>query len=323
MEDATKQTNLSAFSEIPVIDLSHANDPAERADLARQVVSTAEQIGFMYVVGHGISRDILDGVFSMSEKFFDRPEEEKRKIHITKSNAFRGYLGLLEKGDTDPSFKGNNLEAFHCSEEVPSDSSELKGASQLRGPNQWPEAPQDFREIVYSYYHRTYQVGLVLLELLAEGLNQPTDTFTRHYKRSISQLRLLKYAQIDDPNVELLARSHCDTGVITILSQDHTGGLQVLNKTGEWIAAPPIPGSYIINIGNTLQYWSGGRFTSTNHRVTNRGGAPRFSVPFFMTPDFDTYVKPLGKEDDLNTPAFHVGSAMLETYTRIWPSPPS
>jgi isopenicillin N synthase-like dioxygenase len=314
------QTQLASFEEIPVVDISGAGDPKRRPDLVKQVVSTAEQVGFMYVVGHGIGDDIMDGVFDKSREFFDLPDSEKRKVHITKSPHYRGYLGVMEKGDTDPTFKGNNLEAFHCAAELPLDHPDVKARLPLRGPNLWPEAPNDFQSVVYTYYQRTYQVGITLLELFAEGLGQPSDFFTRHYKRSISQLRLLRYPQIDDPNVELLARSHCDTGMITILSQDSTGGLQVLNKAGKWVAAPPIKGSYIINIGNTLQFWTAGRFSSTHHRVANRGGVPRFSIPFFATPDYETVVRPIGSESDPESRAFHVGEEMAGTYRRIWPS---
>ncbi len=314
------QTKLAAFNEVPIVDISGANDPQKRPALVKEVISVAEQVGFMYVVGHGIGDDIMDGIFDMSRNFFDLPDAEKRRIHITKSPEYRGYLGLLEKGNTDPTFKGNNLEAFHCAMELAADDPDVKAGMPLRGPNLWPDAPAGFRDIVYSYYERTFKVGTTLLELFAEGLGQPTDFFTRHYRHSLAQLRLLRYAQIDDPKVELLARSHCDTGMITILSQDDTGGLQVLNKAGEWIPAPPVRGAYIINIGNTLQFWSGGRFSSTNHRVANRGGVPRFSIPFFMTPDYDTVVRPLGMENDANAPTFHVGEEMMGTYRRIWPS---
>jgi len=315
------QSKLAAFEHIPVVDIGSAHDPAKRADLARQVVTVAEEVGFMYIVGHGIGDDILDGVFDMSRQFFELPDAEKRKIHISKSPRYRGYLGLLEKGSTDPSFKGNNLEAFHCGTELGETHPDVQAGMPLRGPNLWPSAPNGFRDTVYSYYERTYGVGTTLLELLAEGLGHPTDTFLKYYDHSVSQLRLLRYAQIDDPKVELLARSHCDTGVITILSQDQTGGLEVLNKNGEWIAAPPVKGSYIINIGNTLQFWTKGRFSSTNHRVANRGGVPRFSIPFFMTPDFDAVLKPLGSDNDPDAPTFSVGEEMLNTYKRIWPSP--
>ncbi len=314
------QTKLAAFDEIPIIDIAGASDPAQRPQLVKRIVSVAEQIGFMYVVGHGIGDAILDGIFEKSRQFFDLPQSRKRQIHITGSPQYRGYLGLLEKGDTDPTFKGNNLEAFHCAEELSADHPDVTAGMPLRGPNLWPDAPEGFRDIVYAYYARTFQVGITLLELLAEGLGQPSDFFSRHYRHNLAQLRLLRYAQIDDPAVELLARSHCDTGMITILTQDDTGGLQVLNKAGQWIAAPPVKGSYIINIGNTLQFWTGGRFSSTNHRVANRGGVPRFSIPFFMTPSYDTVVRPLGSEDDPAAPTFHVGKEMVATYRRIWPS---
>jgi isopenicillin N synthase-like dioxygenase len=315
------ESRLAAFEHIPIVDIACARDPARRADLATEVVSVAEEVGFMYIVGHGIGDDILDGVFDMSRRFFDLPDAQKRRIHISRSPHYRGYLGLLEKGNTDPSFKGNNLEAFHCATELEETHPDVQAGLPLRGPNLWPAAPDGFRDTVYSYYERTYQVGATLLELLAEGLGQPTDAFLKYYDHSVSQLRLLRYAQIDDPKVELLARSHCDTGVITILSQDQTGGLEVLNRDSEWIAAPPVKGSYIINIGNTLQFWTGGRLSSTHHRVANRGGAPRFSIPFFMTPDFDAVLKPLGSDDDPDAPTFRVGKEMLNTYRRIWPSP--
>ncbi len=317
------QSHLAAFDQVPIVDISGASDPAKRAALAKHVVEVAEQVGFMYIVGHGIGDDILDGVFDMSRQFFDLPDAEKRKIHISGSPHYRGYLGLLEKGDTDPTFKGNNLEAFHCASELDESHPDVKAGLPLRGANLWPPAPDGFQQIVYSYYERTCKVGETLLELLAEGLGQPSDTFLKYYQHHVSMLRLLRYAQIDDPKVELLARNHCDTGVITILSQDQTGGLEVLNKSGDWIAAPPIKGSYIINIGNTLQFWTGGRFSSTNHRVANRGGVPRFSIPFFMTPDYDAVIKPLGREDDPDAPTFSVGGEMLSTYKRIWPSRPA
>ena len=310
------QENLSAFTEVPVIDISGAHDPARRGGLAKEMVKVAQEVGFMYIVGHGIDQKVIDGVFDMSSHFFDLPDAEKRKIHITKSKAYRGYLGLLEKGN-DPTFKGNNLEAFHCAEEAPGD--ELP--SPLRGKNLWPERPENFREVVYSYFQSGYRLGETLLELLAEGLGEPTDTFLKRYKRSLSYLRLLRYAQIDDPSVHLLARPHYDTGVITILAQDPTGGLEVLNKAGDWIPAPPVRGSFIINIGRTLQLWSGGRFTATRHHVINRGGVPRYSMPIFMTPDYDTIVTPLGAEVTADTPSFNVGVEQHLTYQRIWPPP--
>lgn len=310
------QDKLSAFTEVPIVDISGAHDPSRRPALAEEMVKVARDVGFMYIVGHGIDQKLIDDVFGMSKKFFALPDEEKRRIHLTKSKAYRGYLGLRERGN-DPTFKGNNLEAFHCAEEVPDD----EAPSPLRSKNLWPERPDNFRNVVYSYFQNGYQLGETLLALLAEGLGEPSDTFLKHYDRNISYLRLLRYAQIDDPSVKLLARPHYDTGVITILAQDPSGGLEVLNKTGDWIPAPPVEGSFIINIGRTLQMWSGGRLTATCHHVLNRGGSYRYSMPIFMTPSYDTVVTPLGAEITGDTPTFKVGEEQLATYQRIWPAP--
>ncbi|MCR0984921.1 isopenicillin N synthase family dioxygenase [Roseomonas populi] len=316
----TDASRLAAFDAVPVIDIASAEDPAQRPALARRMTRAAEEVGFIYITGHANSPQQLDAVFDQGRAFFDLPDDEKRRVDLRKSPHFRGYLGLLERGN-DPTFKGNYLEAFHVAQDLPPDHPDVGARMPLRGPNLWPAEPVGFRQVVYSYFLNTYGVGITLLELFAEGMGLPTDFFTRHYARSIAQLRLLRYPQQDDPSVELLARAHRDTGVITLLYQDDTGGLEVENKAGEWIAAPPMRGAYIINIGNTLQFWSGGRLTSTNHRVRNRGsGAPRYSLPFFMTPDYDTAVRAIGTEGDADAPSFHVGDQMLRTYRRIWPS---
>jgi isopenicillin N synthase-like dioxygenase len=306
------------FDSIPIIDIAPGQD---RAALARRITAAAESVGFIYITGHRNTPATLRAVIDQARAFFDLPEAEKRRIHISGSPQYRGYLGLLERGN-DPSFKGNYLEAFHCAEDLAPDHPDVLAGLPLRGPNLWPAAPAGFRETVYGYFRDTYAVGTTLLELMAEGLGLPTDHFTRHYAHNIAQLRLLRYAQQDDPTVELLARPHFDTGIITLLYQDDTGGLEVMNKAGQWIPAPPVEGAYIINIGNTLQFWTGGRLASTNHRVRNLGsGAPRFSLPFFMTPDYDTAVRAMGTEADPQAETFHVGAEMLRTYRRIWPAP--
>jgi isopenicillin N synthase-like dioxygenase len=308
------------FEAIPVIDISAAGDPGARAELSRRITRAAEDIGFIYITGHRNTPDMLNTVIAQARAFFDLPEAEKRKIDLKTSPYYRGYLGLLEKGD-DPTFKGNYLEAFHCGVELAPDHPDIRAGMPLRGPNLWPAEPVGFRNVVYSYFLNTFDVGRTLLELMAEGLGEPTDFFTRHYEHNIAQLRLLRYPQQDDPSVELLARPHFDSGIITLLYQDDTGGLEVMNKAGKWIEAPPVAGAYIINIGNTLQFWTGRRLSSTNHQVRNRGsGAARFSMPFFMTPDYETTIRAIGTENDPNAEAYHVGEAMLRTYRRIWPS---
>lgn len=81
---------------------------------------------------------------------------------------------------------------------------------------------------------------------------------------------------------------HSDYGCVTLLLADDTrGALQVRGKDGGWIAADPVPGMYVVNIGDMLELWTGGRWRSTRHRVVHGGGGYRVSVPFFWEPDWD------------------------------------
>lgn len=311
---------LASFSEIPRIDIAASGDAALRPRLAAALVGAAEEVGFMYVTGHGIDPDLLDAVFEQARAFFALPIAARRRIGLEHSTQFRGYMGVLAEG-TDPSHVGNILEAFQCHEELAPDHPDVVAGLPLRGPNQWPDGLPGFRDVTLAYFEETRRLGFRLLELLAEGLGQPSDFFARHYERPLGQLRLLRYPPQEriDESGRIGVRAHADAGVITILTQDDTGGLEVMNKDGAWIAAPPLRHAYLINIGNTLQFWSGGRMSSTRHRVINCSGTYRYSVPFFMNPDYETIVRPLGRESDPDAPRLHAGEELLATYRRLWP----
>jgi len=134
-----------------------------------------------------------------------------------------------------------------------------------------------------------------LLDGFALGLGLPAGHFRPWFREPLTQLRLLHYPPqpADAGAVHLGVEAHTDPGVFTILAQDDTGGLEVRNRVGDWIAAPPIAGSFVVNIGDMMQRWTNGRFVSTPHRVGNRGATGRISVPFFANPDYEAVVEPL------------------------------
>jgi len=149
----------------------------------------------------------------------------------------------------------------------------------------------------------------------------------------MSMMRLLHYPpqEPNEPGDHIGVRPHTDNGVFTILSQDETGGLEILGKSGEWIAVPPIPGSFVINVGEMMKLWSDGIFLSTPHRVVNRSGRERYSVPYFLMPDYDVLIEPLVKNTgEVNEPILHnttlrgerlsCGEILSRVWTRIWPS---
>ncbi len=98
--------------------------------------------------------------------------------------------------------------------------------------------------------------------------------------------------------MHLGARAHTDTNAFTILAQDSNGGLEVRNRAGDWVGIPPIDGTFVVNVGEVLKVWTDGVFSSTLHRVINRSGNRRYSIPFFMYPSYDAVIQPLIKNPD-------------------------
>ena len=137
-------------------------------------------------------------------------------------------------------------------------------------------------------------------------------------------LKLNHYPPQDaPPDADIIGvRSHTDYGAFTILWQDDLGGLEILNKSGEWVVVPPMPDSFVINIGDMMQVWSNGRFSSTSHRVINRSGRDRYSIPMFVQPDYDTVIEPLIGAKDAEAPRYTSGERQLADHKRIWPSWP-
>ena len=161
-----------------------------------------------------------------------------------------------------------------------------------------------------------------LLEAISLILGQERGWLGERFGRPLTQMRLLHYwpQPVEVANM-IGARPHQDTSFITILLQDDAGGLEVQRPDGEWIAAPPRPDMFVVNVGELLQLVTAGAFAAAMHRVVNRSGVDRYSVPFFCTPNYDAVLAPL--------PAFapaaeaaplHVGERMLQFYRGLWPS---
>ena len=171
--------------------------------------------------------------------------------------------------------------------------------------------------------------------LFALGLGLPEDKFDEYFHKPMLMLRLLHYPPQapDESGDHIGTRPHTDTGCFTILAQDQIGGLEILTKSGEWVFVPPLPGSYVVNIGEMMKAWTDGIFASTPHRVVNRYGAERYSVPFFVNPDYDAIFRPLIRNPDpVEAPKLHstidtdkdikCGDWMVQLYSRIYPAPP-
>lgn len=327
--DAT--TNLptsrqASFSEIPVISIAALGRGDDREGQTIDAIRRAsEEVGFFYAVDHGVDAAQVRGILEQARRFFALPKAEQMKVHVTRSSTFSGFLAAGERG-LNQQRPRDLLEAYNVCEERGPDDSYVKEGVPLYGGNPWPEALPGFKDAVLAYYASMDQLGRRLLQAFAVALGLSRDAFDAQYEKPISQLRLLHYPAQSGAMEEMLgARPHRDTGMFTILLQDEVGGLEVRNASGEWIVAPPMADSFVVNVGEMMKLLTNDHFASALHRVVNRYGRQRFSVPFFFNPDWHTRLETLPQFIDDRRPRqfepVHVGEHMLRFYSNLWPGP--
>ncbi|KAI9745430.1 MAG: hypothetical protein M1818_000964 [Claussenomyces sp. TS43310] len=269
----------------PILDFSAftSSDPEARALLVQQIASACKDKGFFQIVNHGIPSSLQQEVLNKSEEFFALSNEEKMKLDKNQNNYQRGYeyfgTQMLEAG-TAPESK----EAYYLGRDLPVDHPDVKAGKFLSGPNLWPEVLGDeWKKVINEYYSRVLELGNAVLGVLALGLGLDEDFFLPFTDNGIGTLRLVHYPPTP---VNAKARgigAHRDFGCLTLLLQDDVGGLQVQNQeTQEWIDVKPVPGAYVVNLGNMMLRWTNHKYSSNLHRVINRSNSERYSVPFFL-----------------------------------------
>jgi isopenicillin N synthase-like dioxygenase len=279
---------------IPVIDLSAAltGDPDARRAAAGAIHRACRDTGFFYAAGHGIAPSLIEQQFAWAKRFFDLPEAEKRAIDMKLSPSTAGYepIGgqVLDSQDANAAAAPADLkEGFYAGVELPDDHPMARLRIRGYGHNQWPALP-GFREQMLAYQARVRALANDLLELLALSLDLPATWFAPYFENAGETLRLIKYPPHPDNALDgqLGAGAHTDWGGITLLLQDSAGGLEVRNRSGVWLDAVPIPGTFVINLGDLMSRWTNGVYMSNMHRVrNNRSGGDRYSVPFFYGPN--------------------------------------
>jgi isopenicillin N synthase-like dioxygenase len=283
---------MSRERAIPIVDFFgvRSGDEASLKRVAMEIYAACTDYGFFYLANHGIPQQQIDAAVRAAANFFALPVDEKR---CTNAVNHRGYIGLGDakmQGATRADLK----ESFVVGLELPADDPTVLAGEKLRGPNRWP-ADRAFRDAVYRYFAAVGDCGRDLLRAVAVSLSQEPGFFDSKYKKPLQRLNIIHYpphpgdAAID----QFGGAAHTDYGCITLLWQDENGGLQVQDRTSEmWIAATPIPGTLVINVGDLLERWSNKRFMSMPHRVVNRSGRERYSMATFFDPDFSALADP-------------------------------
>lgn len=303
------------FSEVPVIDLGPLlkDGPIKAKSTVDQIAKACSEVGFMQVVNHGVPDSAIERVIAESAPFFALPVEKRNEIAISNSPQFRGYLPLKYKGEA--STGEIHQEAFIMFHDKP------ESACPMDGPNQWPAGRPGFRKAFEDYFPMTEKLGMAMLPAFALAMGKAPDFFEEMFRDPMMMLKVNHYPpqEVIEHDKEIGVTAHSDSGAFTILWQDEVGGLEISNKKGEWVGVPPIKGAYVINLGNMMQIWSNGRFSSTPHRVINRSGLDRYSVPTFVNPNYYTMIEPL-----VGTPAsdfvpYMSGDEQYDLYWRIYP----
>jgi isopenicillin N synthase-like dioxygenase len=192
-------------------------------------------------------------------------------------------------------------EVFFWGIQTETDDPNVIAGKPLCAVNQWPaDFPRKHADLI-PYYDAVCDVARRVMAAVAVSLDQPADFFDAAYARPLARGQMVYYpasTTADEAEERFGVAPHTDFGVLTVLLQDNSGGLQVRAKSGEWIEAPPIPGTLVCNIGDLIARWSNNRFASTVHRVINRTSNARYSIPVFFDPHTDTIIDPV----DLGVP---------------------
>lgn len=286
---ARERKNLTR---LPVIDLApyaSGGDAAQRRAVAKALREACIDIGFFYLSGHGIPQSKFDDVIAMGHRFFELPLAEKTKLHGNNSAARLGYRPL---GGPNPGGNGDKIpdikERFHMAREVlPGEP--LDGRRDA-GLSQWPEESvlPGFAALMRAHIAARCEVARRLARAFALSLDLPESYFDDIYRYPGGSVVLNYYPPIDPQTAQEAQWSfspHADYNAFTLLYQDQRGGLQVMNAAGDWIDVPFRPGTMVVNIGDLFQAWTNDLYTSTLHRVLNKGAAARISVPHFASPN--------------------------------------
>ncbi len=292
---------------IPLVDFApflHGS-PSGKQAVADQVRDACETIGFLYLRNHGVPESSIAATLAAARRFFALPDSVRLDPNIlTTPTRTRGYMKLGSRhyaGTGAPDL----MEAFKVQQELPPDDPDIVAGGRGQELNLWPVGENAFRRTVLDYFGEMTSLSHALLRAFALALELEEDYFLASFRKPQTQLSLLHYPPQPPaaPEDEYGIRPHADATAFTILYQDEVGGLQVQGHDGGWIAAAPIQGTYVINIGDMMARWTNDRFASTKHRVFNRTGQERYSLPFFGIPDYDAVVACLPTCQNADNPA--------------------
>jgi isopenicillin N synthase-like dioxygenase len=309
---------------LPVLDMRLLDgDAAGRASFGRALRAACVGTGFFYVSGHGVAPGLIGRVLEEARGFFALSEAEKLAVDLRANRFNRGYEKMraqtLEAG-MPPDVK----EGFYMGQDLALDDPRVVAKRFNHGPNFWPEGRAGFRAALEEYACVMTSLSVRLMHGLALSLELDWDYFDRFCHDPLFILRLLHYPpQPANPQPgEKGCGAHTDWGTLTLLYQDEVGGLQVQDRSGRWLDAPPMQGTFVVNIGDMVARWTNDLYTSNLHRVVNLSGRDRYSIPFFFEGNAEYPIECLPSCSSADNPPRYapvsVTDHLLEMYRRTY-----
>ena len=281
----------AAAKTIPVVDYGpyFAGEKGALDRLAGEVAHACQSIGFFYALNHGVPEALVDRAFAASRCFFGLPPEQKLALRLNESNI--GYLpvnaSVQGASTVHKATKPNQNESFFLSHDRSPDHPDVVAHTPLRGRNQWPADTPGMRADMMAYFAALGAMCDRMMPAFAVALGMPADFFAGYFAdEAHATLRFLHYPPQDTDEDNVFGQGpHTDNSFMTALARTDVPGLAVRLPSGEWLAPPVIPGTFLINLGNIMRRWSNDRFLSTPHGVLNDLGADRYSIAYFHSPN--------------------------------------
>lgn len=312
--------------ELPVFDVAAFRSGGLAKEKAiTQLRATCERHGFLYLANHGVDEDVQQGVVEASRRFFKLPLHEKQQLSAKFSKIHprtsRGYIAAKEE-ILDPRAGGDVKELIDIGRE----GSLADADTPFQGPNNWPDSlPEaEFKEPVLQHQNAMWELAREMTVAFALSLDLPENYFASFFDDPIVIHRINYYPAYVPTGVQHLnCGEHTDYGFLTLLQQvGQSASLQVHVGDGKWVTAPNVPGMLNLNIGDLLEIWSNGRYRATLHRVVASSPIERFSIPFFLDPNYDAIVSPLPTCISAERPAqfkpVHAGRRKLAKFEATW-----
>ena len=274
-----------------MIDVSRLRDGTNPAAVAAAIDAACRDTGFFSIVGHGVPPELGQRLDHLAREFFALPESEKAAIAM--ANGGRAWRGWFPVGGELTSGRPDLKEGLYFGQELAADDPRVVAGLPLHGANLFPDRPAGLRPAVLEYLDAVTAVGRLVLRGVALGLGLDPAWFDDHLTADpLVLFRIFHYPPPVAGAGQWGVGEHTDYGLVTLLAQDGSGGLEVRSRHG-WVPVPPAPGAFVVNIGDMLERMTGGRYRSTPHRVRNTSGTDRLSFPLFLDPAWNADVLPV------------------------------